>query len=284
MFTTCPKCSRQFRIYAEQIVVAAGRVRCGFCRQQFDALQYLHDMPEEKDDASSAITVAAATTINPAPAEDNDQPIEEPQFDLSESVVESADNESESQIDSVRPHVKAKLQQAVDELLLEESTATSSSKVKVVWGFALFLALFAIISQLAWFNRDHLLMQYPEAGPYVKQLCEKLDCKVIRQHNPTAITMINRDVRLHPIYEDTLLVNATIKNELAVKQAYPRVQFMLFDTDGSVLGYRKFEPTDYLDSSIDIESGMPVNTPVNFVLEISGASVEAVSFEFRFLQ
>ena len=38
-----------------------------------------------------------------------------------------------------------------------------------------------------------------------------------------------------------------------------------------------------LDSSIDIEQGMPVNSPVHFVLEVSGAAEDAVSFEFRFL-
>ena len=283
MFTICPKCARQFRIYAKQIATAAGQVRCGFCRRQFNALRYLTDTPREKDDASSAITAVAAT-INPVPAENKDQPIKKPQFDLSRPVVEPADNESEARIYSAQPRVRAGPRQAVDESLLGgESAATSDPKVKVVWGFAFFLALFAIISQLVWFNRDRLLMQYSEVRPYVKRLCEKLDCEIIRERNPTAITMINRDVRLHPIYEDTLLVNATIKNELRVKQAYPLVHLTLFDTDGSVLGYRKFKPADYLDSSIDVESGMPVDVPVNFVLEVSGAPAKAVSFEFQFL-
>ena len=143
------------------------------------------------------------------------------------------------------------------------------------------LLLFAL--QLAWFQRDRLLLDYPDLRPYVKQLCEKMDCQVIRERNTRAISLVNRDVRLHPSYQDTLLVNATMQNELSTKQPYPQVQLTLFDTAGALIGYREFEPTDYLDASIDIDEGMPVESPVHFVLEVAGSSEKAVSFEFRFL-
>ena len=80
-----------------------------------------------------------------------------------------------------------------------------------------------------------------------------------------------------------MLVNAAMKNELSIRQPYPKVQLTLFDTSGSLLGYREFMPTDYLDSSIEIDKGMPVESPVYFVLEVSGPTAGAVSFEFRFL-
>jgi predicted Zn finger-like uncharacterized protein len=151
------------------------------------------------------------------------------------------------------------------------------------WSMACLFALLVIASQLVWFNRDRLLLEYPELVPYAKQVCKEIDCRLIRQRDARAIKLINRDVRLHPDYQDALLVNAAMKNELPVRQPYPKVQLTLFDTSGSLLGYREFVPDDYLDSSIEIEKGMPIDSPVYFVLEVSGPTAGAVSFEFRFL-
>ena len=61
------------------------------------------------------------------------------------------------------------------------------------------------------------------------------------------------------------------------------MQLTLFDTSGALLGHRKFTPSDYLDESIELDEGMPINIPVHFVLEVVGPTAGAVSFEFRFL-
>ena len=148
---------------------------------------------------------------------------------------------------------------------------------------ACFVALMGITLQLVWFNRDLVSMKYPQLTPFIKQVCNELDCRILRHRDTQAIKLVNRDVRLHPNYQDTLLVNATINNELSVRQPYPRVQLTLFDTSGALLGHRKFIPSDYLDESIDLDEGMPINIPVHFVLEVSGPTAGAVSFEFRFL-
>jgi hypothetical protein len=95
--------------------------------------------------------------------------------------------------------------------------------------------------------------------------------------------LLNRDVRLHPNYANTLLVNATMANQGDRAQPYPVIQFALFDTSGKVIAAREFAPQEYLDNSINLDQGMPVNQPVHFVLEIAGPAQGAVSFEFRFL-
>jgi len=169
------------------------------------------------------------------------------------------------------------------EELLIQSPVKRSWILSLFWSTACFVALVTITLQFAWFNRDLVLKKTPQLTPYVKQICEKLDCRLIRQRDASAIKLINRDVRLHPGYQDTLLVNATMKNELPVRQPYPRVQLTLFDTSGSLIGHREFVPGDYLDNSIEIDKGMPVDNPVHFVLEVSGPTAGAVSFEFRFL-
>jgi len=63
MYTQCPECGTAFRVTAEVLRQAAGRVRCGGCRYAFNALDYLSEQkpvapvpppPEEEPDESEA--------------------------------------------------------------------------------------------------------------------------------------------------------------------------------------------------------------------------------------
>ena len=321
MFTFCPGCHRQFRIFAEQIAAASGEVRCGFCDFQFNVLEQLYDEPLTPDELQQVIDELSFRAKH---VEEEPQfviPSEKPEIkDVQETVIVadnvSAESELQRSIQEIgvdEESVKSidtepnELESVPETELIPETTDKNSSEKKFTfepepvdedflldesgtrsgmrwfWSATTFLAIVVLLAQLAWFQRDWLLQQYPQAIPYAKQICDKFECSLIRQKNTLDITLLNRDVRLHPSYADTLLVNATMKNELASPQPYPKVQLTLFDTNGDLVAYRVFVPTEYLDNSIDIEQGMPVNSPVHFVLEVAGSSSEAVSFEFRFL-
>ena len=45
MYTQCPDCSTVFRVTAEALRTAQGRVRCGICSAGFDALEHLSEAP-----------------------------------------------------------------------------------------------------------------------------------------------------------------------------------------------------------------------------------------------
>lgn len=386
MFTICPKCTKQFQIFAEHIAAASGEVRCGFCNTQFNALRYLNDEPLSTEKISTlakakpelgqelviepdALTPEQAEVdiidANQYPANEinvdsSEQLIdEEPEFNIGDEErvgaetieIELPDNGLLNTIDegnseailTSEPEVEVsetdapelpqaetdvvitnteqdsglELDTAINEIgvgvsakesapeaekesielyvsdteydfpeaeeILTETATRRSWVATFFWTSASVFGLIVITTQLVWFNRDQVLLKYPELTPYMKLVCKEFDCRIIRQRDTSAIKLVNRDVRLHPSYRDTLLVNATMSNELAIHQPYPKVQLTLFDTSGSLLGYREFKPDDYLDESIDIEAGMPVDNPVHFVLEVSGPTAGAVSFEFRFL-
>ena len=94
--------------------------------------------------------------------------------------------------------------------------------------------------------------------------------------------MLARDVRDHPQYQDTLLVNATLVNREDHPVPYPKLQLGLFDHLGTALGVRRFTPADYLDRSLDLAAGMPPDQPIYVVMEIASLKVPADSFEFTF--
>ena len=43
MFTQCPECATAFRVTAEVLKQAAGKVRCGGCGSAFNALDFLSE-------------------------------------------------------------------------------------------------------------------------------------------------------------------------------------------------------------------------------------------------
>ena len=45
MLTRCPSCATTFRISPEQLKARQGRVRCGKCRNVFNALETLVEEP-----------------------------------------------------------------------------------------------------------------------------------------------------------------------------------------------------------------------------------------------
>ena len=127
-----------------------------------------------------------------------------------------------------------------------------------------------------------MLRRYSVVTPYFEQLCEWANCEIVRYKDPSAIGLVNRDIRIHPLYADGMLVNATIVNRAGKIQPFPLVQLALFDINHTVIAYRKFTPETYLDDSIN-RGGMAPGVPVHFVLEIVAPEEEAIGFEFYFL-
>ena len=269
LFTSCPSCLKQFRIKASQLSTAAGQVECGVCGHQFSALSRLSDIPLTIDQINYEYDYESVQ--KPVPEQG-----QEPEFDIPDSR-----NEIEAYSKEVK-HKEVLLSDLPDELR-EELPAKRSLFATISWGLGAVLLLIIIIAQLFWFNRDELLLRFPQLEPVVREVCDRLQCETIRYKDISLIKLINRDVRNHPLYEGSLLVNATMANKSETIQPFPLIQLALFNTGGQVIGYREFKPEEYLDDSISIQAGMLPESPIHFVLEVSGQTKDAVSFEFHFL-
>ena len=69
MYTQCPDCSTAFRVTAEVLKQAAGKVRCGGCSNAFNALEFLSEqMPEQA--ANDRSTPPPELTAEPRSSED----------------------------------------------------------------------------------------------------------------------------------------------------------------------------------------------------------------------
>lgn len=172
--------------------------------------------------------------------------------------------------------------------ILEEQKASTNYGMLFFWTLLAVIVLLFGTLQLAWFNRDMLLEKYPQYYPQAKQLCDQInnkgwfECKLRRYKNLSAIQIKERDVRLHPEFEKTLLINASMVNTAEHAQDFPSIQIILFGDSGEQTAQVEITPNDYLDNSIDRKLGMQSDIPVHFIVEVNGEIESANSFEFHF--
>ena len=293
MFTDCPSCERLFRIRAAQLKAADGWVRCGYCAETFYALERLYDAPvitppdqhqaEEFVEQPPAEAVTAVPQQGQAPPEGDDPEratVPPPQTTSADEATEPQQEATEAETADAGPvrELLAELPPAID--YEEEKTAGSSARL--IWAGLIIILSIIALAQVAWFNRDRLLREYPELMPWAGKLCERLQCDLIRFRDLSAIKLLNREVRLHPHFVDALLVNATIVNHAEFIQPYPEIELVIYATTGQAISQGRFKPADYLGPDTRPAAGMSPGVPIHFVLELAGAAQQAVSFEFQF--
>lgn len=301
MLTLCPHCKTIFRIHAAQLAGARGFVECGACDRVFNALDLLAEEP---------VRAPAPAATDPVP-----EPLAEAPMSPAPpavAVVDSADDDMADDDDGPRVGV-ANLDDVVvadseppmprialieadaapimahDEppSVLREDLARMAAREgrrgRFLWTLLALLLLIGLTAQTAWYWRGPLLERFPQALPHAMRLCAQLGCRLEEPVSVDDIELVARDVRDHPQYAKTLLVNATLQNRGQHAAKFPVIQLGVYDHTGVAVGVRRFKPAEYLDQSIDIAAGMPAGSRVYIVLEIAGVGDRADSFEFLFL-
>ena len=277
MFTDCPSCERLFRIRAAQLQAADGWVRCGYCAETFYALERLHDAPVKQAPPALSDTEqidAPAQPIQPPDdvtvGQQDEAQAEAAAAQQEATEAETADAAQDSELPDLPP------------VLDHEAEKTTASSSRFIWAGLIIILSMIALAQVAWFNRDRLLREYPALTPWAERFCERLQCDVIRFRDLSAIKLLSREVRTHPRFRDALLVRATMVNNAEYIQPYPQVELVIYTTNGQVISQGRFKPAGYLGPAANPAAGMPPGAPIHFVLELAGAAQQAVSFEFQF--
>ena len=278
MFTDCPSCERLFRIRAAQLQAADGWVRCGYCAETFYALERLHDAPVKQAPPALSDTEQIDTPAQPIQPPDDVTVGQQDEAQAEAAATQQEATEAETADAGQDRELLAELPPVLD----HEAEKTTASSSRFIWAGLIIILSMIALAQVAWFNRDRLLREYPALTPWAERLCERLQCDVIRFRDLSAIKLLNREVRTHPRFRDALLVRATMVNNAEYIQPYPQIELVIYATNGQVISQGRFKPADYLGPAANPAAGMPPGAPIHFVLELAGAAQQAVSFEFQF--
>lgn len=271
MYTFCPGCSTVFAVNAEHLLAAGGRVRCGNCGLVFRAFDYVY---EELDAAQSALADHRARQAEQLyQIDEEDGAGTEPGEEEIES--QGADGRDDDDDETAEEYYLPPGYSVA--LSRRHNLGRSLAKGVVIIALLLLLGV-----QWIYFNRNVLAAQQVWR-PGLQTLCTILHCDLPLQVDRSRIELLNRDVRKHPRVTGALLVNATLVNRAAFRQPYPTLEVTFSNSSGTPVAARFFSPEEYLGEHTDLKAGMPVDVPLQVVLEIKDPGEDAVSFQFEFL-
>lgn len=250
MQAECPNCHTIFRVTEAQLDIADGRVRCGFCKQVFDARADKHIQPDAAEDLQ---------------LDDTKQPGVFQQTEAEHDALLSG-GPGDSATDAPGTVVHA---------------PSYSTLATVSWSLAILTLIAAFAAEYIWFNQPALL-QGQRLQPIKTALCKLTDCEHLQIRDPSQIEMISRNIYTHPNENNALMVTTTLVNHAPYAQPYPDVQIDFSNVRGELIASRRFIPEEYLQNDSTQPSLLESGNPVTFGLEIEDPGHEAITYEFSF--
>lgn len=304
MLTRCPDCQTLFRIRAETLRVAQGRVRCGRCGSEFNALDSLAEDPDDLNGAVAEAQEAAAQAADPdavAQAADMTAGGAEPQAAMDGVPTQAAAEEAAETFVGPLPEAAGSAAEGdqgsagggqaqpviapelIHSLLLEEEPRRARAGPRLAAALVSLVLLAALAGQWAYLQRAPLYDSQPPLRPVLERMCLWLGCDLPLARAPERIEIVERVVREHPRVAQALLVDLTFVSRAEGRIAYPLLELRLADLSGNRIAARRFTPTEYLPRSARIAAGLPANLPVQVTLELLAPDLDVVSFQFDFL-
>lgn len=279
MYTQCPHCHGIYRVEAAQLAAASGRVRCGRCDAEFDALRSLRDeLPQSRD------TESAELPLGEPPAEDGPEDGSVPAAEVgaegsesevpfaSEDFADNADEESENGPERPRDSVFA---------MPVAGTRQTSALMRHFWTAGCVVLACVLLAQFL-VLAPRGMAQNPELRPTAQALCRIAGCKVPPREDLNRLRLASRDVRAHPSVPGALIISATLVNEADFAQPFPVLEIALADLQGQPVAMRRFRPGEYLPDQVRVADGMAAGSVTRVSLEVVDPGEQAVAFEFAF--
>ena len=247
MFTQCPHCLTVYEPTPFLLARGRGKLQCGGCGHEFDALERLSAEP-------------ILASVAPVPA--------------SEKVPRVVPEHAPEQGSLFEP-----MRAENPTFVVRRSVAPRPRRDAPWWigstALALLLGAQIVLAQRAELARD------PVWRSILLQICDRIGCDLPAWRDTAALRMMARDVRPHPSVPDAMLISASFRNDAPWPQAWPELQIALSDLDGRPIALRRFRAEEYLGNTPRDRTLAP-GQPVSATLEVQDPGKQAVAFAFEF--
>jgi predicted Zn finger-like uncharacterized protein len=284
LITQCPACNTLFKVVADQLKISEGWVRCGQCREVFDAQAHMKAMDIATKNAAistsqseSPVQAMVASGAYQAPdASDNRKQLTPP----AAGQRKKHDFESSDWIYSVNPpqpkgeypqgldNPPSLMPQAIDEedyrlidtdhsLLESERSVSFVRHAKQVprrrspWVSAslvlmAMLLLAAGVMQVARYERDRIAAAQPILQPWLQELCRYTGCTVgsLKQIESVVVDASSFNKVRSDGKFDLYKVTVNLKNTGVLPVAVPHIELTLNDSQDQAVLRRILNPAD----------------------------------------
>lgn len=161
------------------------------------------------------------------------------------------------------------------------STGPSTLLRTGAWSSAIAGLIALLLAQYLYFARNDLA-RHAELRPALSAFCSALNnmipCAIPLLRDMRRIEVENRTVQPHPGASNALLVQLTLVNKARFAQPYPALELSFTDLNARLIAQRRFQPGEYLERGVNINSGMTPDIPLQVTLELA-APDNGLNFE-----
>lgn len=137
-----------------------------------------------------------------------------------------------------------------------------------------------LVAQLAWWQRETLMIHWPVTQGWFRQACAPLGCAVAPPRAIDGLRLDATDLRqLDGPRELELKVPLT--NRYRVALAYPSLELTLLDDTNHVTVRRVLAPRDYVRPGTPIDAGLPPGTTQTMVVRLETNGTPASNFRVQ---
>ncbi|WP_175914319.1 zinc-ribbon and DUF3426 domain-containing protein [Burkholderia metallica] len=137
-----------------------------------------------------------------------------------------------------------------------------------------------LVAQLAWWQRETLMIHWPVTLGWFRQACAPLGCTVAPPRAIDGLRLDATDLRqLDGPRELELKVPLT--NRYRVALAYPSLELTLLDDTNHVTVRRVLAPRDYVRPGTPIDAGLPPGTTQTMVVRVDTNGTPASNFRVQ---
>jgi predicted Zn finger-like uncharacterized protein len=286
LITSCPSCGVRFKLVPDQLKVSDGWVRCGQCREIFDAstrieqpatsvIQQVPLLTEEWTPKDSTNTPEQATPLpaptpvaEPVPAS---SPAASPEPEPTPAPTASLAAESAPIADPVPESEPQTTTQAIDiDIVVDEPLAQTPRTgigfiqdaqrqarwnrpgVRLSLGLVALCLLLSLIAQLIYTERNRIAALYPQSAGWVTSLCNILQCDVQPYQDLDAVVI--EGTKFQKLSNDATLeafeLDLVLKSKAAYPVAWPALELSLTNSQDQVVLRKVLLPQQYAQSDV----------------------------------
>jgi predicted Zn finger-like uncharacterized protein len=236
LYTRCVHCATTFRVTTQQLQASSGQVRCGQCKQVFDAFASL----TAQEPQSAALE---PETRSPKPSEPLTVPsVAKPpaQKPAPAQVFRPKDRPVAAAAAHGRPDPAASLYEW-------EFKMPVAPRRTGLWASLSLLLLALLAVQAAYAFRGELMVLLPQSRLVYERVCEWLGCIVALPRQADYLHIEASDLKApDPARPGEIELLVAVRNRAPVDQDYPAFELTLTDSQDQTIARRVFLPAEYL--------------------------------------
>ncbi|HEX3382918.1 MAG TPA: zinc-ribbon and DUF3426 domain-containing protein [Paraburkholderia sp.] len=142
------------------------------------------------------------------------------------------------------------------------------------------LLVIALLAQLAWWQRETVMINLPRSQILYAQACAHLGCQLTPPHDIEGLLVEPSDLRQID-GPHKLELKVPLHNRLNIALAYPAIELTLLDDQNNVAVRRVLWPQDYVPPGTVIATGLPAHATQTMIVHLDTGNAIASNFRVQ---